>query len=356
MTQNRFVYLISRELSGDATPEEGQELKNLLKEDVLLMKKYHVFERMRAQQKKDKQPDVERALEKVWMQIAQDNNKNPDKNHIEGKRRSLRFMRFAGIAAAVILLVGVGIFYVTKKEKQTLANTSDIAFFEKSANLIEKQNAKGIKSSIVLSDGSKIWLNADSKLEYPGVFEGKTREVYLSGEAFFEVAKNPARPFIIHLDNGTVRVLGTSFNIKAYKGSELIETSVSTGRVAFIPKKKKEHNISDTTFLTHNIKAVYSVETGEIKTIATVSNDDKAWTEGKLIFKALTFEEIAIELERTFGKKIVFADEDIRQYRLTGSFGNNSLEEILYYLSLSKPFAYRISDEEIVISKVASSN
>lgn len=226
----------------------------------------------------------------------------------------------------------------------------------KSANLIDKQNTKGIKSSIVLSDGSKIWLNADSKLEYPRLFEGKTREVYLSGEAFFEVAKNPNRPFIIHLDNGTVRVLGTSFNIKAYKGSEIVETSVSTGRVAFIPKKKSKLHANDTTFLTHDIKAVYSVETGEIKTLSTVSNDDKAWTEGTLIFKGMKFEEIAIELERTFGKKIVFADEDIRQYRLTGAFGNNSLDEILYYLSLSKPFTYHISDEEIVISKVASSN
>ncbi|TKK71027.1 DUF4974 domain-containing protein [Ilyomonas limi] len=355
MTQNRFVYLISRELSGDASPEEELELQNMLKEDVLLLKKYGAFQKMRMQQAKDKQPDVEQALEKVWMQIAQDSSNNADKKGAEKKRNNLRFMRLTGIAATVILLVGVGLFYVMMKKKQAPAGISDITLFEKSFNPIEKQNVKGTKSSIVLSDGSKIWLNADSKLEYPGVFEGKTREVYLSGEAFFEVAKNPARPFIIHLDNGTVRVLGTSFNIKAYKGSEVVETSVSTGRVAFIPKKKKAHNTNDTTFLTHNIKAVYSVETGEIRTLATVSSDDKAWTEGKLIFKALTFKDIATELERTFGKKIVFEDEDIKQYRLTGSFGNNSLDEILYYLSLSKPFAYHISDEEIVINKVASS-
>lgn len=117
MTQNRFIYLISRELSGDATPEEGQELKNLLQEDVLLLKKYGAFQKMRTQEEKDKQPDVEKALEKVWMQIAQDGDNNADKKGIEKRRSNLRFMRLGGIAAAVILLAGVGFFYITVKKK-----------------------------------------------------------------------------------------------------------------------------------------------------------------------------------------------------------------------------------------------
>ena len=351
MISDRFIFLISRNLSGDITPEEKEELKNLLKEDALLQQKQNVFQQMLAQQEKDKQPDVEKALEKVWKEIEENKGRSSDKKKREKQSRR-HFNWFAGIAASVAFLAGFGFLSVTWKEKQTIANTTENALYKKFANVVEKQNTKGIRSFLILSDGSKIWLNADSKLEYPDVFEGRTREVYLSGEAFFEVAKNPACPFIIHLDNGFVRVLGTSFNVKAYKGARIIETSVSTGRVAFIPKKKKELSANDTVFLTHDTKAVYSIATGEIKTLSTSSNDDKAWTEDRLIFKSLSFEEIAIELERTFGKKVVFTDENIKQYKLTGSFENNSLDKILYYLSLSKPFAYYISDKEIVIGKV----
>ena len=113
----------------------------------------------------------------------------------------------------------------------------------------QKQNAKGVKSTIELADGSKIWLNADSKVQYPALFNGSTREVYLNGEAFFDIAKNPSKPFIIHLSNGTVRVLGTSFNIKAYDNEPVVETSVATGKVAFIPKLKNNQR-ADTVFLT----------------------------------------------------------------------------------------------------------
>ena len=355
MVQNRFVYLISHKFSGDITPEEGQELKNLLEDDVLLQEKYTAFQRMRTEPDKDQQPDVEKALQKVWEQIQKDKGKHTVNSNVVSRWNRSFIIRFTGIAAAIIIVIfGSGAMYLSLERKTENENTAAAILHTTTANLLEKQNTKGIRSSIVLSDGSKIWLNADSKLEYPNVFEGKTREVYLSGEAFFEVAKNPTRPFIIHLDNGTVRVLGTSFNIKAYRGSNIVETSVSTGRVAFIPKKKSTFKPADTTFLTHDVKAIYSIKTGEIKTLTTVSNDDKAWTEGRLVFKALTFGDIAIELERTFGKKVVFADEEIKQYRLTGSFENNSLDEILYYLSLSKPFTYRISDEEIIIGKVDS--
>ncbi len=355
MFHNRFIHLLSRELSGEATPEEQQELKRLLKDDVALQKKYAVFQKMKNQQEKDKQPDVEKALQKVWLQIQQIQEAKPAVIGHKEKPERQSAWRLAGVAAAIIFVIGFGIVYLSA-EKTNHNKTEQTAITGKKLNLTEKQNTNGIRSSIVLSDGSKIWLNADSKLEYPTVFSGKTREVYLSGEAFFEVAKNPDRPFIIHLDNGTVRVLGTSFNIKAYKESKIVETSVSTGRVAFIAIKKDAYNAGDTTFLTPNKKAVYSIETGEIKTLSTISNDDKAWTEGRLIFKSLTFGDIAVELERTFGKKIMFADESIKQYRLTGSFENNSLDEILYYLSLSKPFTYRISDEEIVIEKMKESD
>jgi transmembrane sensor len=145
-------------------------------------------------------------------------------------------------------------------------------------------------------------------------------------------------------------VLGTSFNIKAYDNEPVVETSVATGKVAFIPRLKNNRK-ADTVFLTPNNKVVYRLDEEKIITAATVSSEDKAWTEGKMIFRSMSFEEIAVELERNFGKKVLFRNEEARNYRLTGSFQNNSLAEILFYLSKTKAFSYTISDEEIVISR-----
>jgi ferric-dicitrate binding protein FerR (iron transport regulator) len=150
---------------------------------------------------------------------------------------------------------------------------------------VEKQNAKGVKSTITLPEGSKIWLNADSKLSYPVAFNDKTREVYLRGEAFFDIRKNPDKPFIIHLANGTIHVLGTSFNVRAYDDEDKIETSVSTGKVAFIPKSPRQTR-PDTVFLTRDKKVSYRFGSGELVTQATRSSVNSSGTSEKRSFSA----------------------------------------------------------------------
>jgi transmembrane sensor len=351
MHNDRFIYLLSRELAGEASSQELHELQQLVQESAVLQEKYRLmWQYHRRQQENNKLPNIEKSLQKVMTRIREQHAEASTNNTPARNRRFFSFKKWS-VAAGIIIMVSAGIasFYLFKKSPGIVA-LSDVGIVSKNESWTEKQNAKGTRSSIVLSDGTKIWLNADSKLDYPQVFEGRLREVYLTGEAFFDVAKNPSKPFIIHLDNGTVRVLGTSFNIKAYKGSGVVETSVATGKVAFIPKKNdKLLETADTTFLTPEWKAVYHTVNGEVKTVSTISIEDKAWTEGKLIFKSNSFEEIALELERSFGKKVVFSDDAIKWYRLTGSFENNSLDEILYYLSRTKPFTYRVSDEEIII-------
>ena len=145
-------------------------------------------------------------------------------------------------------------------------------------------------------------------------------------------------------------MLGTSFNIRAYDDEDRIETSVTTGKVAFIPKQPKGGG-SDTVFLTPNRKLQYSFLSGKLMTQSTRSTDDKAWIEGRMIFKSMTLEDIARELERNFGKKVVFRSDVPKQYRLTGSFHNNTLEEIMFYLSKTKEFSYQITNEELLIAK-----
>lgn len=334
MSNDRLQELMSRSLSGEATAEELQELETLLVADGKALGRYKLLQQFWNQHEAVSQPAVEDALQNMLAKMNM-TRASHEATHQVPLRGTGRKIWLYMAAAMVMAVVGTVVFWYWNNKKPV-----DVA------SLMEKHNARGTKSIIELTDGSKIWLNADSKIQYPEVFTGTTREVYLNGEAFFEVAKNPARPFIIHLANGTVRVLGTSFNIRAYDTEKVVETSVATGKVAFIPK----FQTTDTVFITPNNKVRYVPEEARVDVLPTAAAEDKAWTEGRLLFKALTLEEIAIELERNFGKKVQFLDEAPKRYRLTGSFQNNSLSDIMYYLSQTKEFYFTITNSELLIA------
>lgn len=337
MDDKRFSLLVTRKLAGEASADELNELAALIRNDPSLKEEWALLQKYWEQENQQQSASTETALQKVLRQIG------ADETGTTGDRtpRIRPFNLFLRIAASVIILlilfIGGHLLFNPNKTGQA------------SNELVQKLNAKGVKSTIALADGSKVWLNADSKIQYPVTFMGNTREVWLNGEAFFDIEKNPEKPFIIHLANGTIRVLGTSFNVKAYDNEQVVETSVATGKVAFIPRSKK-NNEADTIFLTPNRKVIYELATEQTTTSTTASEEDKAWIEGKLIFRSMFLEEIAITLERNFGKKVVFLDQETRQYRLTGSFENNTLPEIMYYLAKTKFFHYKISDEQILIS------
>lgn len=344
MFSDHLAFLLSKQLSSSLTAEEEKELHILL-QDEEARQSYQHLKRFWQEKEAAKSPNVDKALQAVMAQIQEEPIES-----VREKRQPIRSYAFA--LAAFVLLITIGVFYFAKKSSSAEIVASNNAQSKSPQGLVEKQNTKGTRSIITLADGSKVWLNADSRLQYPVAFEGATREVTLSGEAFFDVAKNKQKPFIIHLKNGTVKVLGTSFNIKAYDNSPSVETSVSTGRVAFIPARLSSGKKADTVFLTKDLKAVYTIETGAVKTMATSSKTDKAWTEGKLVFDGSSMDEVATTLERYFGKQVLINDEGIRAYHLTGTFEENSAEEILYYLSKSKPFTYRITETQIILSAV----
>ncbi|HTE27476.1 FecR family protein [Flavitalea sp.] len=337
MSNNRFLELISRKLSGEATTEELGEIEEILSADAEASARFKLLHQYWNQRTNANQLSVEEAFEKLKAKLDAPINETPEKSNRPDKN-----LLFGVAAAASVILITGSLLFIKKntgKDESTVQQSA----------LIEKKNIKGVKSTMALPDGTKIWLNADTKIQYPKKFSGSTREVYLSGEAFFEVAKNPGKPFIIHLANGTVKVLGTSFNIRAYENEKFIETSVATGKVAFIPKPAIGRK-QDTVFLTGDKKLRYLFTKEQAIVESTISKEDMAWIGGKLVFRGMSFDEIGVELERTFGKKIVFLSESARQFRLTGSFQNNSLEEILFYLSKSTEFSYKINNEEVLIS------
>lgn len=336
INEELFTTLSARKLSGEATEAEQQELEAMLLLDPSLQERYAILQQYFTETSYHASADTEQALKRTMARIHL--------TDIPVKRtRFSPVWRWVSAAAVLLLIAGFAFtFHHTASVKQlAVIDTTE---------WLHRQNGRATKATIELADGSKIWLNADSKLSYPEVFSKGIREVYLEGEAFFDVASNPDKPFIIHLAKGNVQVLGTSFNIRAYE-NEPVQTSVRTGKVAFIPAYEGTGKKPDTIYITPDEKVTYEQTANSIKKEVTSSEDDKAWTEGRLVFRDMTLEDISYELERTFGKKVSFTEDAPRHFRLTGNFQNNNLQDIMYYLARSKSFHYDITDSTLIISQ-----
>ncbi len=343
MNDNEFLLLVLKKLAGEADKNELEQLDAAMHTNSGFSAQFKLLQQFWAEEANTNQAPVDDGLQKVLMRL-QLPAEAPLQAIASVKNIKIKSRYYRMAAAAVFILILASVLFL-KFLPRTKGSSAEMARLEK------KQNSKGTRSVIELSDGSKVWLNADSKMEYPPLFAGNTREIFLDGEAFFEVAKNAQKPFIIHLAKGTVKVIGTSFNVRAYNNEKVIETSVATGKVAFIPKYR-DGKKQDTVFITPNNKVRYRFNEEKIALVQTVVTEDKAWTEGKLIFKAMTLQDITTALERNFAKKAVFLDDEARSFVFTGSFQNNTLEEIIYYLSLSKTkkIYYKITNDELRIA------
>jgi ferric-dicitrate binding protein FerR (iron transport regulator) len=349
MNDELFVLLISRKLAGEATAQELQELEALLQAHAALRERAAILQKHFTESHYYSSSNTEQALQRTLQKLQPPEQPVAVQAPVAARRRRRALLRTlligSAAAAAVVLLL-----YITGTRQRARPAKQIAAVLPDTAQWLKRQNGKATKAVIELTDGSKIWLNADSRLNYPEVFGNTSREVYLEGEAFFDVANDTRRPFIIHLRKGTIQVLGTSFNIRAYE-NEPVQTSVTTGKVAFIPLYENNQRRPDTFLITPDVKVTYAQTTGKVVKEATTSADDRAWTEGRLVFKNATLEAIGAELERTFGKKVAFLSDAPRQYRLTGSFQHNSLQDIMYYLARSRAFHYEITDSTLLISE-----
>lgn len=243
---------------------------------------------------------------------------------------------------------------------------------------------KGQKSQIILSDGTKIWLNSETTLKYPSAFNEMKREIFLEGEAFFEVQKKDNKiPFIVKTSEIDIKVLGTSFNVMAYSDEETIETTVVKGSVCIIRKgleSSPDQNIilkpnQKVTLLKKGSQVILSeIETEKptliksTKTTQPISPTEKeqilispkvdielhtAWKDHRLIFQSETFENIAYKLERWYDVKIHIQNEELKKYRYTGKFVHKeTLNQVLEILNLTTPINYTFKQNDLYIDKV----
>ncbi|MGO4291339.1 FecR family protein [Chitinophaga sp. RAB17] len=249
------------------------------------------------------------------------------------RKRAFTFRRLAAAAAALVLCVGAACYFLLPDK-----------IVEEKA--VARQTEKVKKHFIKLPDGSTVLLNAHSELKYPQVFPGNAREVYLIGEAYFDVTANSRQPFIVHTGKVATTVLGTVFNVKALPGDKSVTVTVEKGKVKVEADGKPLGVIGSNQQIAVDQAAV-GYEKNDLVNVVPVVN----WVKEDLVFNNVTYEEAAKVLMEQYGITIVFHQSHLQQCRFTTSFKNqSSLEDILAVLCAFNQSAYSIRDSIVTIS------
>lgn len=359
MENEKIWRLMARKLAGEASAKELQELDGYLRENP---DTEYSFALMMAL--KESTGDLSAGEEE---QMNQRGNANLDNLlREEGHRGSgvsrsadrVKIMKRILVAAASVALLvwGGRDFFSHRPERES----SPVIH-----NEIVTKN--GSRSTLVLPDGTKVKLNAGSRLQYENDFLTGKREVSLSGEAFFEVVHDSRHPFIIHCKDINIEDLGTAFNVKAYPEDNFIETSVLRGKVEINYKGDSSQKI----ILIHDQKATVYTENVPETSPGTTENTDSSlvnytitalkrdpdfhgipeisWTSGRLIFRQDSLRQIATQLERWYNVTIHFENGKYDGDVFTGEFKNQSIKVVMQALQLSSGFKYRLEDKDIFI-------
>lgn len=355
-------FLISRHLSGETSEEESRELMQELQQNPGLQQQFDLLSQLwqvheRSGSEASSSDKISRilqlsALEKV---IESADEKIQEKKPVFFLRR--KFLRYA---ATVVGLVAASflVFYLGK-EKDDLNDGRIIA-------------KNGSRTRALLPDGSTVWLNAGSTISYEPGFNSKTREVILQGEAYFDVVKQPDRPFIVHAGAIDIKVLGTAFNVKSYPDEKTVETTLIRGLVQINRK-----NESQPIFLRPHQKIVLpasteaaippqretmnsaaknnsaSLITEGVSVLDSNLRDDElietAWVFNRLEFRGDNFTELARKLERWYNISIQFTDEQSKELQFNGSLENETVQQALVALQAAASFEFTIKGNEIFI-------
>ncbi|MFN8251875.1 MAG: FecR family protein [Ferruginibacter sp.] len=366
MNEERIWLLMSLQFSGEATAAEKDELETLLGQHPELAEKARVMTAL--WQIKPPQADTaasyNRHLQRLSSQLASpalQYENSAEENTAEAKLVPLRSKRkiwyWAAACVAVVVMAGYAFF---------MPATRHITSPKMAANTVSTK--AGSKSKIQLPDGTEVWLNAESRIEYNESFNLKTREVKLTGEAFFDVVKNKEKPFIIHTAQMDVRVTGTAFNVRSYPDEPTTETSLLRGAVEISlhnnPEKKYYLKPNDKLVISNNLTAVADQQPGTTTqdadkplvhmrkvNINKEENDvtETMWVKNKLAFDNETLEKILSETERWYNVQIDMKNENAGSFRFTGVFENKPLTDVLEALCLASHLHYQVKGATVTI-------
>lgn len=278
---------------------------------------------------------------KVWQQLSKQFYLERT-SHRVGIFRSLQFkwQRYAAVVT-ILILIGGGVWMAYRGSSFLQSETDRMADARKAWTTDDTH-----RTTLTLRDGSVVQVNAGSRFEMPeAAFNKQKREVWLSGEAFFKVAKNPKKPFIIHTGTMQTTVRGTSFNVKAYPQLNENVVSVRSGKV----------EVSDAThtygLLTHNKQLRYNTVNRTTQITESNWEDAAGWTKGRLVLNGAGVEELRLRLRQQFGAEVTFEGDALAGQRLTGTFDPGSrLADVMTTIATIYNIRYKIKNNHVTIN------
>jgi transmembrane sensor len=280
---------------------------------------FHSFEHPKAH--------IEEALTETVWKMAERKNTNSENRPI----RRL-YEQFARIAAILIIPIIIYTTYI-----QFFKVDRDLA--EATSQIITVSSQAGTIINTTLPDGSKVCLNAGSSISYPNHFDGGTRNVLLTGEAYFQVVKNKEMPMVVSAGNVNLKVYGTSFNVNAFPSEASVKVTLVEGSVSMSSPSGKFKG-SDEIFIKPGQTVSYFDDSKKL----IVQDEDTffytAWKDGILVFRNSTFETVLKQLSRKFNVDIELKDQSLASIPMDATFRDESINEILRLLALGTPFRY----------------
>jgi ferric-dicitrate binding protein FerR (iron transport regulator) len=259
--------------------------------------------------------------------------------HLTTKERNVTSLYSSGKMFRAVAATFLGMLMLTS-----------IYFYISKVNAVKVyKTIAGQKSTIILPDNTIVTLNGESSLSYRGDWkEESLRSVSLTGEGYFKVTSNPQKPFVVNTSGISIKVLGTTFNVKSYDNDEAVETTLVEGKVV-IEKDGEEDAISESIELLPDQKAIFTKNSKQIVLENVKPESEAAWVKGSLVFEDEPFSEIVKDLERWYGTKIIVKDKASLQCRFNTRIENESLEEVLKLFSSSGNVKYSIDDNQVWI-------
>ncbi len=322
-TNEDINLLIGRYFSGETTGEEKQTIDNWLKADARNRKLFNDLNEIWLSSgvaNNADQYDVEKAILKFKARARATAGNMAAGKHV------IRLLQYAAIVVLALALPFV--YYLGKKSSVADSYTTVTC-------------PPGDKTSVVLPDSSTVFLNSGSQLMFSNNFKNGARRLFLDGEAYFSVKKDPDNPFRVKTSDVEIEVLGTEFNLKAYSDERKITATLVTGSLKVSDKQ-------NSTIIKPNQKLTFSKETQEmsVQEIDDLSPETD-WKEGRLVFRNQSLGELEHTLERWFDVEVEFADDLVKTRRFTGTLEHESILEVITYFDRSKYVSYTINNNVI---------
>lgn len=325
------IELLHRLIAGSTTEEENQQLMEWFRQCASREEFFELFERAWKESSDEMPRDIQ---ERMYRRLSRGLDEEKKQAKVIPLRSRFSWKIWQRVAVACIIVVLSLVNYNMYHKQKQLSTRNFMVSAE-----------KGQRAFVTLPDSTKVWLNSDTKISYPADYGMKERNVALVGEAYFEVAKNPAKRFVVETKGMQVEALGTAFNINSYKNDNRIIASLFSGSIRVTYEDHvailKPHESVKVDLLTHDF---LQYENNNMRDIAL-------WRENEITFDGESLEEIAGIINRLYNTTIYIEDESLKKECYIGTVRNNSLENFFDIINLTTPVVYENKGDTVFLKR-----